>query len=190
MLDCKFFFCNFCVKSHFSCFEVQNDIISIRRKRKSEQKVMRRWAKKSAKHQKACIWLMIKGQTKYAQMHTDAKSQFLFKNSILMKSTQTFELSRQKWDYWELDFLNKNWAIATVWDGRKCYHQSKTKIVISWKMPEASSSIKKGDFKIFSNYRKMYYVYLTSAAVTLCVFRVGMRENSAVTKNCLAAEFK
>ena len=74
--------------------------------------------------------------------------------------------------------------------GCKCYHQSKTKIVISWKMPEASSSIKKGDFKIFSNYRKMYYVYLTSAAVTLCVFRVGMRENLAVTKNCLAAEFK
>ena len=48
--------------------------------------------------------------------HTDAKSQYLFKNSILMKSTPTLNLNfpAQKRNYCELDFLNKNWDFATV----------------------------------------------------------------------------
>ena len=52
-------------------------------------------------------------------MHTDAKSQFLFKNSTLMKSTQTFEyeFSRQKMGFLRtLIFMNKNWDFATVCD--------------------------------------------------------------------------
>ena len=48
--------------------------------------------------------------------HTDAKSQYLFKNSILMKSTPTLNLNfpAQKRNYCELDFLNKNWDFTTV----------------------------------------------------------------------------
>ena len=61
------------------------------------------------------LFIWVRGLEK---MHTDAKSQFLFKNWTLMKSTQTFEyeFSRQKFDYWEFDFLNKNWDFATVCD--------------------------------------------------------------------------
>ena len=48
--------------------------------------------------------------------HTDAKSQYWFKNSILMKSTPTLNLNfpAQKRNYCELDFLNKNWDFTTV----------------------------------------------------------------------------
>ena len=42
--------------------------------------------------------------------HTDAKPQFLSEkfNYDEIYSNIEFEFSRQKWDYWELDYLNKN----------------------------------------------------------------------------------
>ena len=51
-------------------------------------------------------------------MHTDAKSQFLFNNSILIKSTPTLNLifSVQNGIIENLNFLNKNWDFATVWN--------------------------------------------------------------------------
>ena len=57
--------------------------------------------------------------------HTDAKSQFLSKNSILMKSTPTLNLNfrAQNGIIKKLDFLNKNWDFATVCTARTllCY---------------------------------------------------------------------
>ena len=35
-------------------------------------------------------------------------------NFVEIYSNIECEISRQKWDYWELDYLNKNWDFATV----------------------------------------------------------------------------
>ena len=40
-------------------------------------------------------------------------------NFVEIYSNIECEISRQKWDYWELDYLNKNWDFATVCNGSK-----------------------------------------------------------------------
>ena len=61
--------------------------------------------------------------------HTDAKSQFLSKNSILMKSTPTLNLNfpAKNGIIGNLIFLNKNWDFATV-----CYSSSKLSRKTVW----------------------------------------------------------